>query len=183
MTHHGRQTCLAIFLLFLMDIQKKIWIIGSSLVHWAEHRAHRATGKWNMLPSQKVSWHGQRGMKWNQLLPKMKTLMRSATPPQMLFVHLGGNDLASTPLRQLTQQAQCNMKALSELCPQTVLIWSDVLPRIRYRGADANNKMKKTRKTFNSAMRAYIRKLGGKVIRQQKKGGTCHIYFDRLGCT
>jgi hypothetical protein len=143
MTHHCRQTCSALFLLFLVDTQKKIWITGSSLVHWAEHRAHRAKGKWNMLTSQKVSCHGQRGMKWNQLLPKMKTLMCSATPPQMLFVHLGGNDLASTPLRQLTEQAQCDMKALAELCPHTALIWSDVLPRIKYRGAHANNKMEK----------------------------------------
>ena len=106
-------------------------------------------------------------MKWIQLLPKMKTLMRSANPPEMLFVHLGGNDLANTPLRKLTEQAQCDMKALAEICPHTALIWSDVLPRIKYTGANANNKMEKTRKTFHSAMRAYIRKLGGKTIRHQ----------------
>ena len=86
--------------------------------------------------------------------------MRSATPPEMLFIHLGGNDFVTTPMRKLTEQAQCDMKALAELCPHTAIIWSDVLPRIKYRGANANNKMEKICKTFNSSMRAYVRKLG-----------------------
>ena len=103
--------------------------------------------------------------------------MRSATPPEMLFVHLGGNDFVTTPLRKLTEQAQCDMKVLAELCPQTVLIWSDVLPRIRYRGAYRNNKMKKTCKTFNSAMRAYIRRIGGKAVRHQEiKWNLPHLF-------
>ena len=78
---------------------------------------------------------------------------------------MGGNDLVTTHLGKLTKQAQGDVRTLAMLCPDTVLIWSDVLPRIRYRGATAHNKVEKTRKTFNSSMRAYVRKLGGKSLR------------------
>jgi hypothetical protein len=118
-----------------------------------------------MLTSQKVSWHGQRGMRWSQLLPKMKSMLSAAAPPSMLFVHLGGNDLSSIPLRKLTELAQYDLTALAAFCPHTVLIWSDVLPRIHYRGAHADNKMEKTRKTFNSSMRVFIKKANGKAVR------------------
>ena len=152
----------AVFLLFLVNTMNRVWIVGSSLVHWAECRAHRERSKWTMLTSQKGSWHGQRGMRWNQLLPKIKTLL------QMNPAHLGGNDLVSTHLGKLTKQAQSDVRALATLCPETMLIWSDVLPRIRYRGAFKHNKVEKTRKTSNSSMRAYTRKMGGKSVRHHQ---------------
>jgi hypothetical protein len=104
-------------------------------------------------------------MNWNQLIPKVKSLLQRNLPPYMLLIHLGGNDLVSTHLGKLTKQAQGDVRTLAMLCPNTVLIWSDVLPRIRYRGATAHNKVEKTRKTFNSSMRAYVRKWSGKSLR------------------
>jgi hypothetical protein len=83
----------------------------------------------------------------------------------MLLIHLGGNELVTTHLGKLTKQAQGDIRALAMLCPETVLLWSDVLPRIRYRGPTAHNKVEKTCKTFNSSMRAYVRKMGGKSVR------------------
>ena len=141
----------------------KVWIVGSSLVHWAECRANRDSSKWTMLTSQKVSWHGQRGMKWNQLIPKVKTLLQKDLPPHKLLIHLGGNYLVTTHLGKLTKQAQSDVRALAMLCPKTVLLWSDVLPRIRYRGAKAHNKVEKTRKTFKFIHESLCEKNGWKV--------------------
>jgi len=121
-----------------------------------------------MLTSSKVQWQGQRGMKWNHLLPKVKYMLSVTAPPSMLFVHVGGNDLTSIPLRKLTEMAKYDLTALAGMCPQTVLVWSDVLPRIHYRGAQSDQKMEKTRKTFNSSMRAFIKKENGKAIRHPK---------------
>ena len=159
-----------------MNPDKKIWIVGSSLVHWAELRARKEGGNGCMLTSPKVQWQGQRGMKWNHLLPKVKSMLAVTAPPSMLFVHLGGNDLSSIPLRKLTEIAKYDLTALAGMCPQTVLVWSDVLPRIHYRGAHADNKMEKTRKTFNSSMRAFIKKENGKAIRHPK----IQWYFPEL---
>jgi hypothetical protein len=65
---------------------------------------------------------------------------------------------------------------LAALYPHTVLIWSDVLPTIQYRGANADNKIEKTRKTFNSSMRAFTRKCNGKTIRHPE----IQWYFSHL---
>ena len=98
----------------------------------------------------------------------MKTLLQTKPAPDMLFIHLGGNDLVTTHLGKLTKQAQGDVRTLAKLCPETMLIWSDALPRIRYRGAVTQNKVEKTRKTFNSSMRAYTRKMGGKSVRHHQ---------------
>jgi hypothetical protein len=149
--------------------EDKIWLIGSSLIHWAEARARKSRAKWNLLTENRVTWHGQRGMKWNQLLPKTKALLlQTSSAPDVLCIHLGGNDLVSTPLRKLTSQAKSDINALAKLCPHTALIWSDILARVSYRNAESNSKIEKTRKTLNSTMRAHTRKLGGKA----KQSGT-----------
>ena len=70
-----------------------------------QQQASRSKAKWSMLTSNKVTWHGQRGMQWNQLIQNIKALMQSALYPKMLFIHLGCKDLVSTPLRKLTKQA------------------------------------------------------------------------------
>jgi hypothetical protein len=64
--------------------------------------------------------------------------------------------------------AKYDLTKLAGMCPQSVLVWSDVLPRIHDRGAHADNKMEKTRKTFNSSMRAFVKKENGKAIRHPK---------------
>jgi lysophospholipase L1-like esterase len=109
-------------------------------------------------------------MKWNQLLPKTKALLERSPVPNVICIHLGGNDLVSTPLRKLTKQAQRDINTLAKLCPQTVLFWSDILARVSYRNAESNSKMEKPRKTLNSAMRAHTRKNGVKSIRHPPAG-------------
>ena len=153
------------FIFILVVPTSKIWLIGSSLVHWAEARARKSRAEWSLLTHTRVTWYGQRGMKWDQLLPKIKAILQYTPAPDMICIHLGGNDLASTPLRKLTCQAKSDMNALAKLCPHTTLVWSDILARISYRNASNDNKMEKTRKTLNSALRAHTRKLGGKSIR------------------
>jgi hypothetical protein len=54
-----------------------------------------------------------------------------------------------------------DIKTLANMAPNTVLIWSDVLPRVHYRGAISDAKMEKSRKTFNSALRKGITALNG----------------------
>jgi lysophospholipase L1-like esterase len=141
------------------------WMVGSSLVFWAESRArsNQAVGKG--LTKSNIAWHGQRGMRWQQLLPKMQNKLQSAAAPTWICLHLGGNDLASIPLRALTAMALQDIKTLSNMAPNTVLIWSDVLPRVHYRGAISDAKMVKARKTFNSAIRNYITAMNGICIK------------------
>ena len=94
----------------------------------------------------------------------MKSVLAVTAPPSMLFVHLGGNVLSSIPLRKLTELAQHDLTPLAAFCPHTVLIWSDVLLRIHYRGDLADNKMEKLEKIILSR-RVLIKKANGKAVR------------------
>ena len=113
------------------------------------------------LTRSNITWHGQRGMKWQQLLPKMQHMLRSAAAPTWICLHLGGNNLASIPLRALTAMALQDFRTLHNMLPNTLLIWSDVLPRVHYRGAQSDAKMEKARKTFNSAIKKHVSAMNG----------------------
>ena len=139
--------------------------MGSSLVFWAESRAKSNQAVGRELTRSNVTWHGQRGMEWQQLLPKMQHLLRSAPAPTWICLHLGGNDLASIPLRPLTAMAVQDVRTLHKILPNTLIIWSDVLPRMHYRGAQSDAKVEKARKTFNSAIKKHVSAMNGVCIR------------------
>ena len=139
--------------------------MGSSLVHWAERRAWQTQKADEGLRRSNIAWHGQRGMRWHQLLPKVKSLLQSEAPPSWICIHLGGNNLASIPLRALTAMALQDLKTLSKIAPHTMFIWSEILPRVHYRGANSDAKMEKTRKTLNAAIKKGILNLNGQCIK------------------
>ena len=69
--------------------------------------------------------------------------MHCSTNPMAVCGLRIGTDLVSTPFRELIEQAQCNLKAMAELCPHTVLILSDGIAKIQYRVAESNGKIEK----------------------------------------
>lgn len=140
------------------------WIIGSSLVYWASHRAASCWGSCPELSVPTTSWYGVRGMRWSQLLPKIRTLLQDRQAPNVIILHLGGNDLMSTPLKKLTQSVKEDLSLIKQLLPHTYIIWSDIVARIHYRGARSNAKAEKARKSLNYAVHAHIAKLSGRWI-------------------
>ena len=70
-------------------------------------------------------------------------LARADSHPRWLIIHLGGNDLASTPLKTLINMVQKDMSKFATMFPETCLVWSDILPRAAYRGARSNAKIEK----------------------------------------
>nr|XP_033814699.1 uncharacterized protein LOC117366849 isoform X2 [Geotrypetes seraphini] len=111
-----------------------VWIIGHSFVHWAGERAlvrpggrHLGLGHLGV----RVSWWGQRGMRWHQLLPFLSHLRSCPRPPVVLIIHLGGNDVDSLSARQLVNVIKDDLRVLFAWFPGTRILWSDVIPRPR----------------------------------------------------
>ena len=117
----------------------------------------RATASWQ--------WFGQRGMVWDQLLPKLKELPSTRPPPSRLVIHLGGNNLGSTPIGLLSRKAKNDLFVIKNLMPLCSIYWSDVLTRVSYRGAIAHNKIEKARKAFNKMVRTQVTKMSGVIIK------------------
>ena len=156
-------------------------IVGSSIVHWAARRASDTRARWRLLSATTTHWHGRRGMVWSQLSTACETLVRADRHPHWLIIHLGGNDLASVPLKQLIEMIQKDMKSYSFLFPETCLIWSDILPRATYRGARSNAKIEKARKSLNNAMKLFMPQINGQIIQHGNIQWNAHHLYRRDG--
>ena len=108
-------------------------------------------------------------------------LAKADKHPRWLIIHLGGNDLASTPLKNLISMIQKDVKAYSNLFPEMCIIWSDILPRAVYRGARSNAKVDKARKSLNNAMKLYMPQINGEVIHHRNIQWDAHHLYRRDG--
>jgi hypothetical protein len=73
-----------------------IWILGSSIVHWAHIYARNLNQDHLGQESSTIFWYGIRGMVWEQLYPIIEFLLARNTPPDILIIHCGGNDIGRT---------------------------------------------------------------------------------------
>ena len=105
-----------------------------------------------------------------------ETLARADKHPRWLIIHLGGNDLASVPLKKLIAMIQKDMKSYSFLFPETCLIWSDILPRATYRGARSNAKI-----SLNNAMKLFMPQIKGQIIHHGNIQWDAHHLYRRDG--
>lgn len=105
--------------------------MGSSIPYWAGEYASQHGGR-NLGLQATVQWRARRGMKWHDLDPFVLHLLKSFPPPDILVIHLGSNDLVSEELNSkiLGQEIQCTFLRYHALMPQTILVWSNILPRL-----------------------------------------------------
>ena len=54
---------------------------------------------------------------------------------------------------------------LSSMLPGTSLVWSSILPRMKWRYSENIRNMEITRKRVNRGVRSYLLKIGGYVLR------------------
>ena len=139
--------------------------MGSSIIFWASQRSKQDTKRWATLSTQEVEWHGERGMGWNKFWPKLDALLQQEPPPQWMCVLLGSNDLGKKPLHELISCAKINLMYVATASPFTKIIWSNILPRIQYRGVHSDEKMEVAKKNYTRKMWAFVKGIGGKCIK------------------
>lgn len=97
-------------------------------------------------------------MQWPALLP---LLFQSygGSPPDILLVHLGGNDLGLVQGRALVLQVVEDLQVIKAKWPGTWVIWSAIVPRLSWRNALEPRVMNKARKNANREIKRAL--LGG----------------------
>lgn len=162
-----------------------MWIIGSSLVYWAEKRAIQRLNNNLRLENIKVdiTWTGIRGMHWRDLIPKVRQMLSvsQAGPPSMMILHLGSNDLVDRPCAELQEAIANDIQLLHQLCPKTVLVWSDVLCRLFWFGAGNLRAVERKRARINRKGRKVVRAFGGKIIHHTEISFDCPGLFRKDG--
>ncbi|KAJ8359570.1 hypothetical protein SKAU_G00160950 [Synaphobranchus kaupii] len=143
---------------------KNVWICGHSLVFWAEKRAKSPEYgmQLGMDPSRvRVWWKGMQGMTWDQLLPVLLQLKGSWPNPDVIILHLGGNDLGKTDPRVLLAAVKKDLVSLRSIFLNCQLVWSDILPRRSWRTTEDAEAVENYRVLVNRRVRADMAELGG----------------------
>ena len=69
-------------------------------------------------------------------------------PPQHLVIHVLGNDIGQKSPVKLRFEILDTFGMLTELMPNSLLVWSQVLPRIRWRNERSHKAVKKKQSLF-----------------------------------
>lgn len=102
-----------------------VWIIGDSLISHAEEEA-MGKGIQNLdLAGKTVQWFGQSGMHWSHLQNTVQFKMLCFPTPEMIVIHLGGNDLVKIKQAKMIKRINKRMQHMQ---------WSDILPRKKWKG-------------------------------------------------
>ena len=106
-------------------------------------------------------------MSWHQFDATIETQLKPHPPLDYLLIQLGGNDLVQVKSIDLINDITCSLLRLRLLCPNLVIIWSDILPRLFWYGANKPIKINEARKRVNSAVRSFVLQhlQGGRVIK------------------
>ncbi|CAG2231803.1 unnamed protein product [Mytilus edulis] len=146
---------------------KAIWFVGSSIVYWAQTNAKTRYGGPNIgLQSRGVyiRWFGKRGMLWNDFNAKVSHAVDKFSPPAMIVIQLGSNDLVKVKTLELIQNIERDILRLHLLLPNTRIVWSEMLMRRYWHGATDGKAIERSRKRVNSAINNYALNDGHCVI-------------------
>ena len=139
----------------------KIWIIGDSYVRRGEEASHEF-GK-NFGLNANVQWFGKGGMRWSGVLPHFYAELATQSPPDILVLHAGGNDLGLMSSQELVSVMQRDLMQLHAEFPSMKIAFSCINERQEWRNGKPW-KVNNDRKIINSCMRNNIGSLGGEVI-------------------
>lgn len=143
---------------FRIGAATNAWVQGRSSSFGANLQLHRLNAS--------VFGQGKGGMRWKQVCPKVRSLLEVEDPPHYLLVHCRGNDIGQEDkCVVLRENIKKGLDKLQNLLPNTTLIWSQVLPRLQWRGEVDHLALERARVRLNSCIATYILELQSKYIR------------------
>lgn len=107
-----------------------------------------------------MRWLGKRGMLWNGVLPEFHRLSRLDWTPDVLVLHVGGNDLRVRPFQELIRDIKFDPLRLWALCTGLVVVWSDIVPRKVWREVRSVERLNKARIKVNLAIGRFMARNG-----------------------
>ncbi|KAM7146242.1 uncharacterized protein RBU57_014845 isoform 1-T1 [Macrochelys suwanniensis] len=124
---------------FMEAEPKEIWICGHSVILVTKRRAStHPHGLQLGFPSSSafLYWHGIQAMLWDQLLPLLHEIYYLRSFPSIIVIHLGENDLVQHTSMSLIVKMKNDLGILRRAFPDAHIIWSSLLPRRFWKGAE-----------------------------------------------
>ena len=104
-------------------------------------------------------------MGWDRVLPEVQHHARLDRPPDVLVLHVGGNDLGIRPIGDLITAVKADVLTFRAAYPGMLLVWSDIIARTTWRMARSVCRLNKGRIKVNKAIGRFVARHGGLVIR------------------
>jgi len=86
------------------------------------------------------------------------------SPPTFLVLHVSGNNIGITRIWFLCNQLKNIIFWLKTILPDTILVWSQILPRCSWRFSNDLRAMEKCRYRLNNSISSFVLGLGGRYI-------------------
>nr|XP_032648707.1 uncharacterized protein LOC116832222 isoform X1 [Chelonoidis abingdonii] len=153
---------------FMQAEPKEIWICGHSVILVTKRRAStHPHGLQLGFPSSSafLYWHGIQAMLWDQLLPLLHEIYYLRSFPSIIVIHLGENDLVQHTSMSLIVKMKNDLGILRRAFPDAHIIWSSLLPRRFWKGAEKPVSIEKARKGINREMFHYCSENGITFLR------------------
>lgn len=149
-------------------------MVGSSLIVKAHnHVKTRPMGSDLALFNThgvKVIWAGSSGLSSEYVINLCQALKNYVTSaglytPKYLLIHAGGNDIGKIPTHSLRSYICKVLDYLREYFPGVSIVWSSILPRLKWRYSDNTGAMENARARINRAVIQSVVSKGGYAIK------------------
>lgn len=112
-----------------------MWIFGHSYIQRAARLFRGPPTSGSGRDGLAVHWFGVGGMRLHQLRGAIVAAQAKgkAPPPDLIVVHLGGNDFASVGRKGVREQLMADLEWIAQRFPNTVVAWSQMIPRMDWR--------------------------------------------------
>ncbi|CAI5672372.1 unnamed protein product [Oreochromis niloticus] len=141
-----------------------IWIIGSSYIKRGEWAARHTFGE-NFGLDANVHWFGKTGMRWDGVLLRFNAELTSRkSPPDILVIHAGSDDLGLISAQELSSAMTKDLTELHARIPSMTILYSCINERQVWRYRNPKYMMDMGEKTVNSVMRKAVHSFGGFII-------------------
>ena len=132
-------------------------------MHWAAHRGQQACEE--LHGGAMVTWHGKRGLHLGETIAFLSSLFRCAgSTPSHILLHVGTNDIESMGKKDIAK----DLKDVFEFVRGRGcnIIWSDILPRLHYRGFPDGQQglVDRKRRSLNRYGKSLSKRLNGFYI-------------------
>ncbi|XP_023593445.1 tumor susceptibility gene 101 protein isoform X1 [Trichechus manatus latirostris] len=147
--------------------QKQVWICGHSYVFWAEKRALKRSFGSQLgisVEDARLHWIGKSGMMWDQLTPTLVHARRRLPDPDVLVVHLGGNDLGVMELLDIITRIKKDLRFIKQMFKNVTIVWSNMIPRKVWYNSAKPHFMNKCVKKGNELIGSFMKFIGGSTI-------------------
>lgn len=134
--------------------------MGDSIPCWAGRQA-TTLGKPSLETGACIRWKAVRGLGWPGLRKAIEVDVLFEPPPQLLIIHLGGNDLVNMTNWQLKNVMDKEMRYLKAAFDGCQFVWLDILPRRVWHGAHDLRAIEQKRKRVNRMGRQLTRAICG----------------------